>query len=105
MPQHPNTYSHATIIITPQRRQAPHGHGHCHKMNFLLGTRATPNLPPHLFDEGERGAALIEKATSDILLQVDWAAMMEVVDAINHASDQAVKRELVRQIRKRLQSR
>lgn len=76
-------------------------------MNFLLGTGGPvrPNLPPHLMDEGERGAALIEKATSDILLQVDWAAMMEVVDAMNHASDQAVKRELVRQIRKRLQSR
>lgn len=31
--------------------------------------------------------------------------MMEVVDAINRASDQAVRREIVRQIRKRLQSR
>lgn len=64
-----------------------------------------PDLPPHLMDEGERAAALVEKATCDILLQVDWAAMMEVVDAINHASDQAVRREIVRQIRKRLQSR
>lgn len=41
-------------------------------MNFLLGTGGPvrPNLPPHLMDEGERAAALVEKATSDILLQV-----------------------------------
>jgi len=64
-----------------------------------------PNLPPHLMDEGERGAGLVEKATSDILLAVDWAINMEVVDALNRASDQEVKREIIRQIRKRLQHR
>ncbi len=123
-------------------------------MNFLLGTTGPvrPNLPPHLMDEGERGAALVrcvcgwvvwwetcvcvcvcvcvcqeepnvrfafhgtrpthpsphtqvEKATSEILLSPDWSIMMEVVDALNRASDQEIKREIVRQIRKRLQHR
>jgi len=76
-------------------------------MNFLLGGGGPvrPNLPPHLMDEGERGAGLVEKATSDILLAVDWAINMEVVDALNRASDQEVKREIIRQIRKRLQHR
>ncbi|KAM3571980.1 hypothetical protein VYU27_006006 [Nannochloropsis oceanica] len=76
-------------------------------MNFLLGGGGPvrPNLPPHLMDEGERGADLVEKATSDILLAVDWAINMEVVDALNRASDQEIKREIIRQIRKRLQHR
>ena len=74
-------------------------------MNYLLGGPVKPNLPPHLMDEGERGAGLVEKATSEILLAVDWAINMEVVDALNRASDQEVKREIIRQIRKRLQNR
>jgi len=76
-------------------------------MNYLLGGGGPvrPNLPPHLMDEGERAAGLVEKATSDILLAVDWAMNMEVVDALNRSSEQAVKREIIRQIRKRLQHR
>lgn len=46
-------------------------------MNFLLGTSGPvrPDLPPHLMDEGERAAGLVEKATSDILLQVGWSSV------------------------------
>ena len=73
-------------------------------MNAFFGS-TRPNLPPDLQDEGDRGADLVEKATSEILLAVDWAMNMEVVDALNRASHQEIKREIVRQIRKRLQHR
>lgn len=62
-----------------------------------------PKLPPHLMDEGERAAGLVERATSELLSAVEEVKNMDVVDALNHASDQEVKKDIIRQIRKRLQ--
>jgi hypothetical protein len=74
-------------------------------MNFLSRQAARASLPPHVQEELDRVTELVEKCTSEILLTVDWAVNMEVVDATNRASSQDVRREIVRQVRKRLQHR
>ena len=74
-------------------------------MNFLARQASRASLPPHVQEEMERLTGLVEKATSEILLSTDWTVSMELVDSTNRSSSEDVKREVVRQVRKRLQHR
>lgn len=74
-------------------------------MNFLAREARKANLPVPVQEEMDRTTAMIEKATSDILLGVDWATNLEIVDTANRTQSEDVRREIVRQVRKRLQHR
>jgi hypothetical protein len=74
-------------------------------MNFLARQASKAALPIPVQDEMDRGTAMIEKATSDILLGVDWTTNLEIIDMVNRATCDEVTREIVRQVRKRLQHR
>lgn len=62
-------------------------------------------MPPHLLDEYDRVVSMVEKCTSEMLLSIDWTQNMELVDFTNNTASQDIRREVARQVRKRLQSR
>lgn len=75
------------------------------QMNFLARQASRAALPPAVQVEIDRVTDLVERCTNEILLAIDWTVNMELVDATNRASCQEVRREIVRQVRKRLQHR
>ena len=74
-------------------------------MNFLARQANRATMPPHLSDEYDRVQNMVEKCTSEMLLAIDWAQNMEVVDYVNNVASQDLRREVARQVRKRLQHR
>jgi len=74
-------------------------------MNFLARQANRAAMPPHLQDEYDRVQSTVEKCTSEMLLAIDWSQNMELVDYVNNTASQDLRREVVRQVRKRLQHR